>query len=181
MSWVKVETTASRISETLAKAAGDDSGALGRYAEKFSKAASEIGGIVDIKASMTLRGIDIPALSDKGDSKLVKSIVRLCGFDTGNYRRKVYLVYLVPLSAIICFILSLLGIRNRIWVLPLVLISGTAAIGGFYKILTFNLKELPVDITIGSGIWTMLYSFLAMLVVSIVWFFLKAKAEGAKP
>ena len=79
------------------------------------------------------------------------------------------LVYLIPLFAIVCVILAVIGLKYKLAVIAMAVIGGAISIGGLYNLFTANLAALPVQITIMNGLWQTMYGYLLICILSIIW------------
>jgi hypothetical protein len=82
---------------------------------------------------------------------------------------KSYLVYLLPLLAVFCGIAGVLGLKNKLYVMLALVLSGGVSIAGLYNLHTTDLSSLIVNISIGKGLWLTMYAFLFIFFVNIVW------------
>jgi hypothetical protein len=54
-------------------------------------------------------------------------------------------------------------------------LSGGIAVGGLYNLMTVNLSNLPIQISIEQGLWQTMYAYLLICVIGIVWVVLDLK------
>ena len=95
--------------------------------------------------------------------------------DVKDLDKKVMLVYLLPLLALVCIGLAVAGLKNKAAVIIMAVLSGTIAAGGLYNLMTVNLSNLTVQISIGQGLWQTMYAYLMIFVIGIVWIILDLK------
>jgi len=164
MPWATVATSAVGITKEASSAFG---GKFGKELDKATEALSEMG---DISVKSSVSGYQIPKLVNDETSKVAISVAEMFFEDVKDLDKKSYLVYLLPILGIVCAALAFFGGKNILYVIPMVILSGGAAIGGLYKLYTTNVSSLAVQIVIQNGLWFTMYSFLFISIVGIVWF-----------
>lgn len=172
MVWAKAVTTATKVttgvkekvSETLG---GSPFGAkLIANIDKANVALSEFG---DVQFKTIVRGYEIPVMVNRKSSKTALSFIQVINPEAEGVGNKVLLIYLIPFLAIACIALAVLGLKNDIFVMIIILISGVISIGGLYKVMTANITNNIVQITLERGLWQTLYGYLLIFVFSILW------------
>ena len=78
-----------------------------------------------------MSGYQIPKMVNDKTTKVALSLVQVFVKDAKDIDKKSYLVYLLPLFAIICSLLAALGLKNKIYVIIMAVIGGAISIGGF--------------------------------------------------
>ena len=168
MPWAKVNVSAVGVSKELeASAAGTPFAS--KWVGSLKKATSALGDIGDIKIKTMVTGYSIPTMINQKKSKVAISLMQIMFKSVENLDIKSYLVYLLPIFAIICAILAVLGQKMKLYIIAMLVISGTIAIAGLYNLLTMNVSSVAVKITIGKGLWLTMYSFLIICLTSAVW------------
>jgi len=114
-----------------------------------------------------ISGAEIPILANSDESRLIISIAKIFYPRVTNVDKKSFLVLIVPILAIIIFLLALKLSKNKLTNL----LIGIIGIGIFaftlYKIQSTDLDKLVLQIKIGIGMWMILYAYLAIGLVSI--------------
>ncbi|MDP3786842.1 MAG: hypothetical protein Q8R05_04740, partial [Candidatus Omnitrophota bacterium] len=97
--------------------------------------------------------------------------------DAKDLDKKSMLVYLLPLLALVCIGLAAIGLKNKIAIIVMVVLSGGIAVGGLYNLMTVSLSNLAVQISIEQGLWQTMYAYLIISVIGIVWIVLDLKGS----
>ena len=142
--------------------------------EKVTGFISELGGI-DLKT--TVRGYDIPNMVNRRTSKVALSLSEILFRSPKDLDKKSYLVYLLPVFAIVCSGLALMGLKSRWPIIVMSVISGAISIGGFYNLKTANFSNLYVHIVIEKGVWYTMYAYLLIFIIGIIWLISDKKAQ----
>jgi hypothetical protein len=178
MPWAKVDVSVTGVSKELASGAEGTVGKLplGKKVisdiDKVTSAIDDLGG-VNIQTKVS--GYNIPNLVNNKTSKVALSLAEILFKSVKDLDLKSYLVYLLPLLAIACVLLALLGAKNKAYLIIMVIISGAVSIGGLYNINTMDTGSLAVKISIERGMWYTMYAFLFICAAGIVWFILDRK------
>jgi len=181
--WAKLSASVTKVSKELTGQAGKVAG--GTFGERFARelsrvtdAIGKVGGDIQIKTSVS--GYDIPSMVNKKSSKVAISLVQGLFKDAKDIDKKAALVFLLPIFAVVCAALAVIGLKNKLSVMLMLIISGAISLGGLYKLKTLDLASLPVDITIEKGLWQTLYAYLFIFVISIIWLVTDKKEAGNK-
>jgi len=172
MPWAKASTSATRVAKGVKQSAGGalQGTSLGdkamAYLDVATQAISEMG---DIKVKTIVRGCDIPTLISRKSSNVAISLAQVYVNDTNDLDKKVILVYLIPLFAIACIALAVLGMKNILFVAIMGLVSGVISVVGFFKIMITDMSSMMVQISIEKGLWMTLWAYLAIFAISIAW------------
>ena len=114
-----------------------------------------------------ISGLDIPVLANSDESRLIVTIAQIFNPDIQDVDKKSFLVLAVPILALIILLLAWFQGKN-LWVSLMIGIVGCAVFSfALYKIKTTDLEKAILQIKIGLGLWAILYSYLAIGVVSI--------------
>jgi hypothetical protein len=171
--WATIATSATKVSKELTKSAEEGPLADTPFASKFIKqldrATSAMGEMGDIEIKSAVRGNQIPAMVNNKTSKVALSLVQVFFKDAEGIDKKSYLVYLLPLFAIICAALAALGLKNKLYIAIMALIGGVISIGGLYNLMTMDISSAVVEISIAKGLWNTMYAFLFICLVGIAW------------
>jgi len=168
MPWAKASTSATRVAKGVKQSMdGTSFGAkIGKY---FDVATQAISGMGDINVNTIVSGYDMPAMVHKKSSHVAVALAMVYVKDASNLDTKVLLIYLVPLFALACIALALLGLKNILFVAIMGLVSGIISIVGFFKIATTDMSSMVVQISIEKGLWLTLWAYLVIFAISIVW------------
>ena len=178
MPWARATVNATKVAKGLADSA---SGTLqntpfaGNFIKLFNQATNAVGNLGDIEVKTTVTGYDIPAMANNKSSHVAIQLAQVLFKDAKDLDKKSMLVYLLPLFAVVCIALALIGIRYKIAVIVTALIGGAIGIGGLYELVITDLSKLPVQISIENGLWQTMYGYLLICILSIAWLITAAK------
>lgn len=168
MPWAEVAASVSGISKEVTSSVKDTPFA-GKIVGKISDVTDAISEMGDISIKSRVSGFDVPRMANDKTSKVALSLVEVFFKSAENIDMKSYLVYVLPLLAIVCVILAILGIKNKLFVAIMLIISGIVSIGGLYNLYTMDVSSAIVKITIKDGLWYSMYAFMFIFLVSILW------------
>ncbi|MBP7056420.1 MAG: hypothetical protein KBB52_06185 [Candidatus Omnitrophica bacterium] len=176
MPWAKAVTTATKVAGGIERSL--DAGPLGGspFASKLianiDKAKTALNVFGDVRFKTVVSGYEIPVMLNRQESKTALSLTQVFAPGAQNIGKKALLVYLLPLFALLCIALSLLAFKTDLFLLPVILISGLISTAGLYKVLTADITNNIVQITIERGLWQTLYGYLLIFIFSLLWFVL---------
>jgi len=179
--WAQVSTSATKVSEGLtdaAKGSLKDSPAAAKVIKKLEKITDFISEIGDIEIKSSISGYNIPIMVNNKTSKVALSVVALLFNNTDGLDKKSYLVYLLPLLAVICSFFAVMGVKQHWPVIAMGLISGVISVLGIYNLKTAVLSKGFVEVNIESGLWYTMYAYLAIFLISIIWILLDAMKKA---
>ena len=136
-----------------------------------------IGSLGDVNIKTVVTGYNIPNLVNSETSKVALSLTQILFKSVEGLDWKSYLVYLIPLFAIICAVLSILGTKKKLYIIPIVIIGLVIFFEGVYNIKTADLSSMAVQISIQKGMWLTLYAFLFMALTGGVWLVLESRSK----
>lgn len=172
MPWAKVKTSVVKASRELTTDAG---GKLAKF-PKIKEAMKELARVTDlvealgdIEVETTVSGYNIPMLVNKKTSKVALPLMQVLFEDSKNLDMKSYLVYFLPVLGIVCIFLGIWGLRYKLSILFMMILSGAVSIIGLYNLKRAGLSAPAVTIVIEKGLWYTLYAFLFIFFVSILW------------
>ncbi|MEA3490005.1 MAG: hypothetical protein U9R44_06690 [Candidatus Omnitrophota bacterium] len=168
MPWARVATSVTGVSKELTGSVSKTPIA-GKVVGDLTRVTDAISAFGDIEIKTTVRGYKIPAMVNSDTSKVALSLAQILFKGAEGIDKKSYLVYLSPILAILCGLLAALGIKSRIYVLILIIISGVISTAGLYNLYTMDVNSMAVKITIAKGLWYTMYSFLLMFLAGIAW------------
>ncbi|MDP2929597.1 MAG: hypothetical protein Q8O01_06025 [Candidatus Omnitrophota bacterium] len=179
MPWAKASASATKVAKGLAKSAMggmlENTPFAGKFIRGLDNATDKISDLGDIKIKTTVSGYDIPTLVNKETSQIAIAIASAMFKDVKDLDKKSMLVYLLPLLALVCIGLAIVGLKTKIAIIVMAVLSGGIAVGGLYNLMTVNLSNLPIQISIEQGVWQTMYAYLAISVIGIVWIVLDLK------
>ena len=172
--WAEINTSVTGISKELTKSADTklkNAPFAGKFIKHLDNITNAIGQVGNVELKSTVRGNNIPVLANSETSKVAMSVVQVLfkSKNTENIGKKSYLVYLLPLCGILCAVLALLALKNKLSLIIMAAVSGIISIGGLYNLYTLNLANPIVKITIKNGLWNTMYAFAFILLVSVLW------------
>ena len=170
--WVRANVSVTKVAKGLTSTASNklqNSPFAGKFVKGFDAATNAVGNLGDLEIKTQVSGYDIPTLINKKTSREAISIMQIMVKDTKDLDKKSMLVYLLPIFAIVCIALAAVGLKNKLAIIAIAVISGAISIGGLYNLYTVNLASLPVQVTIMNGLWQTMYGYLSMCIISIAW------------
>jgi len=179
MPWAKASASATKVAKSLAKSATggilENTPFAGKFVRGLDEATNKISDIGDIKIKTAVSGYDIPTLINKKSSQIAIAIVSVMFKDAKDLDKKSMLVYLLPLLALACIGLAVVGLKNKIAVMVMIVLGGGISIGGLYNLMTVDLSSLPIQISIEQGLWQTMYAYLIISIIGIIWIVLDLK------
>lgn len=179
MPWAKASASATKVAKGLTKSATagmlENTPFAGKFIRGLDKATDKISDLGDIQIKTAVSGYDIPTLVNKKTSQIAIAIASVMFKDAKDLDKKSLLVYLLPLLALVCIGLAIIGLKNKIAVMAMTILSGGISAGGLYNLMTVNLSGLPIQISIEQGLWQTMYAYLMIAVIGIVWIALDLK------
>ena len=170
--WAKANTSATRVAKGLvSQSTGKlkDTPFAENFIKIFNKTTDQVANLGDIEVKTAVSGYGIPTLINKKTSQVAIAIASVMFKDAKDLDKKSMLVYLVPLIALLCIGLAVLGLKNNIAIIVMALISGAISIVGLYNLMTINVSNLVVTISIERGLWQTMYSYLLICIIGIIW------------
>ena len=124
-----------------------------------------------------ISGFQVPVLANSDQSKLMISIIKLFQPGIKNADKKSYLIWVVPLLAVMMLIVNKTVKRSKRVYLAFGVIGIAIFAVGTFKITTTNLDKLVVNARIGFGLWLVLIGYLGIGIVQTMEF-LKSNTSG---
>lgn len=182
MPWAKASVSTTKVAKDLTKSATggvlENTPFAGKFIRGLNKATDKISDLGDIQIKTAVSGYDIPTLVNKKSSQIAISIASIIFKDAKDLDKKSMLVYLLPIFAFVCIGLAVLGLKNKIALIAMAVLSGGIAIGGLYNMMTMDLSKLPIQVSIEQGLWQTMYAYLLICVAGATW--LALDIVGAK-
>ena len=143
------------------------------WAHIESQAVGTFSKILTGKAQVSIAsvsGFGIPQMANSQDSRLAISVIKIFSPNVKDADKKSYLIWFVPIFAVIAAALLIL-LENNKWVsLALGVICALIFVVGIYKIATTDMNKLVLNIRIGIGLWMTLYGYLGIGLAGIASF-----------
>lgn len=171
--WARAKVNVTKVASGLVSSAEStlkNAPFAGKFISGLNTTTTVIGSLGDIEVKTEISGYDIPTMINKKSSKTALSLAQVFAKETEGLDRKSMLVYLLPLFAVSCIALTVIGLKNKLVIIPMALVSGAISMIGLYKLFTVNLSSLSIEITIMNGLWQTLYGYLLIFVLAIIWF-----------
>lgn len=127
-----------------------------------------VGGITKVLTGKSqteiskISGFTIPILANSQDARFAISVIKIFNPKVANVDKKIWLIWAVPLFAVIVFLLSLFLGKSRLFNLLIFLIGVMIFVVGSYKIKTTDLDKLVLNARIGPGLWLTLWGYLGL-------------------
>jgi len=170
--WAKAVTSPTKIAGGLKDAISDtlkDTGIADKLIAKVDTATATLNRFENVRFQTVVSGYELPVMVNRETSKTALSLVQIFDPKAADIGKKVLLVYLIPAGALLCIALAFLGMRHDIFVAIMAVLSGVVAAVGLTKLMTTDIANNVVQITIEMGLWQTLYSYLLICVFSVVW------------
>lgn len=182
--WAKASVSVTKVAKTLADSATggilENTPFAGKFVRVFNKTTEKIADLGDVEVKTAVSGYDIPTLVNKKSSQIAISIASVVFKDAKDLDKKSILVYLLPILALVCVALAVIGLKSVIAVIVMVILSGAIAIGGLYNLMTVNMSNFAVKISIEQGLWQTMYGYLLICALGIIWIILNLLDAGKK-
>lgn len=166
--WAQADVSATGVSKSLASSLKGTPFAE-KVAGKLNEATDAIGSMGDLTLKTRVSGYSIPVLVNQKSSKTAISLAEIMFKNVEGLDVKSYAVYLLPVLAVLCSFLSILGLKNKLFVIAMLLIAGVILIAGLYNLYTVDMQSITVKITIMNGLWFTMYGFLVIFFAGIAW------------
>ena len=113
-------------------------------------------------------GFQVPVLANSDESRFMITIIKLFQPGIKDADKKSYLIWGVPLLAVVLFLLSYF-LKDNKWVALGIGIIGVAIFAGaVFKISTTNLDKLVMQVNIAYGLWLILIGYLGLGILGIL-------------
>lgn len=113
-------------------------------------------------------GFQVPVLANSDESRFMITIIKLFQPNVKDADKKSYLIWGVPLLAVVLFLLSYF-LKDNKWVALAIGIIGIAIFAGaVFKISTTNLDKLVMQVKIAYGLWLILAGYLGLGILGIL-------------
>jgi len=124
-----------------------------------------------------ISGFQVPIMANSADARLMMSIIQIFNPGVTNADKKSYLIWLIPLLAVVIFIVSYFLGKNK-WVNLAIGILGCAIFFvAAYKLKTIDLDKLVLNVSIAPGLWLILWGYLGMGLIGGINFIKVIKAK----
>ncbi|HNV23778.1 MAG TPA: hypothetical protein PKH98_02705 [Candidatus Omnitrophota bacterium] len=128
----------------------------------------------------SISGFQVPILANSSESRFMISVIKIFNPTIKDADKKSFLIWGVPLFAVVLFFLwSFLG-RNK-WVnLGIAIVGITIFSFASFKIATTNLDKLVLKVNIAYGLWLILTGYLLIGLLCLVDFWELCRNERKK-
>jgi len=117
-----------------------------------------------------ISGFDVPVLANGPDARLMISIIKIFNPGITDADKKSWLIWGVPIFAVLIFLASLFLGNNKWFNLAIAVIGIAIFIVAVYKIKTTDLDKLVLNARIGLGLWLTLCGYLGLGLLSAAGF-----------
>lgn len=135
-----------------------------------SAAVGKVSKLLTGKTQATIgsvSGFQMPILANSEESRLMITIIKIFQPDITNADKKSFLIWIVPLLAIIIFWVGNAPKTNQ-WIrLAFGVIGILIFVGATFKIITTDLDKMIIKVNIGYGLWLILFGYLGIGVLQI--------------
>ena len=170
--WARVQASVTGVSKDLVdQASGElkDTPVAAKFINKLKSVTDTISGFGDIEIKSQVSGYNVPRMVNNDTSKVALTLAQIMFKSTEGLDWKSYLVYVLPLCAILCAVLSVIGTRQKVAVLVMLIVSGAISLVGLYNLHTMDLGTASIKITIADGLWNSMHAFLFIAAASLAW------------
>jgi len=116
----------------------------------------------------TISGFDVPIKANSSESRFMLSIIKIFNPSLKNADKKSFLIWIVPLFAVLMFFLSV-KYNDIKFVKPILGIIGVSIfVVAAFKIFTTDLDKLVLNVRIAYGLWLVLIGYLFFGILEIV-------------
>jgi len=136
-----------------------------------SAAVSAVSKVLTGKGAAVVDNIsafDVPILANSSESRLIISIIKIFNPNITNADKKSFLIWGIPLLAMLIVIANRILGKNKIANLVIGILGVVIFAVALFKISTTDLDKLVIQVNIGIGVWLTLYAFLGMGILSVV-------------
>ena len=110
----------------------------------------------------TISGFKIPILANSEESRVIDNIARILKPDIQEVDKKSYLVWLVPILALIILVMALRYGTNELLNLLFAVVGCAIFAYSLHKLQTTDLDKLLFQVKLGSGGWLTLLAYLGI-------------------
>jgi len=125
----------------------------------------------------SVSGFKVPILANSEESRFMITIIKIFQPDITNADKKSFLIWAVPLLAVVIFLVSNSSKANKWTYLAFGVLGILIFAGATFKILTTDLDKVVMKVNIGYGLWLILFGYLGIGILQISEF-LKLKKSG---
>jgi len=108
---------------------------------------------------MKISGYQVPILANRPDSHLMITIIKLFNPGITDADKKSWLIWAVPLFAVLLAVAYIFFKENKWFNLGVGLLGFIIFAGGAFEILTTDLNKLVMKVTIVEGVWLTLAGY----------------------
>jgi len=119
---------------------------------------------------LKVSGYDVPVMVNSEESRTIIALLKIFFPDVKDVDKKVYLIWVVPMLAVVLFLVSVFLGKNKIAQLAVgllgILIFGVA----YYKIATTSLDKAVLKVNIENGLWMVFLGYLGIGMTALLEF-----------
>jgi len=129
------------------------------------------------EAIVSVSGFKVPVLANSEESRLMITIIKIFQPDITNADKKSFLIWGVPLLAVVIFLVSR-NPKTSKWVrLGFGVLGVLIFVVATFKIFTTDLDKVVMKVRIGYGLWMILFGYLGIGIIQIREFFKLKKSS----
>jgi len=125
----------------------------------------------------SISGFKVPILANNEKSKLIITIIKIFQPGITNADKKSFLIWIIPLLAVVIFLVSNSSKANKWTYLAFGVLGILIFAGATFKILTTDLDKVIMKVNIGYGLWLILFGYLGIGILQITEFLKLKKSE----
>ena len=119
----------------------------------------------------SISGFKVPILANSEESRFMISVIKIFQPDIKNADKKSFLIWGVPLLAVVMFGLTN-ALKDNKWVRLAIGVIGIAIFAfATFKIMTTDLDKIILKVNIGYGLWLILVGYLGIGILQVIEFF----------
>ena len=132
--------------------------------------------LVAVIGSFFVSGFKVPILANSEESRFMITVIKIFEPKITNADKKSFLIWGVPLLAVIIYLVSN-ALKTNKWIrLGFGALGIMIFVGATYKIITTDLDKMVMKVNIGYGLWLILFGYLGIGILQII-DFLKLKNQ----
>ena len=115
----------------------------------------------------SVSGFKVPILANSEESRLMIAVIKIFQPDITNADKKSFLIWMVPLLAVVIFLVGNAPKTNQ-WIRLVFGVLGILIfVGVTYKIITTDLDKMIIKVNIEYGLWLILFGYLGIGILQI--------------
>ncbi len=115
----------------------------------------------------SVSGFKVPILANSEESRLMIAVIKIFQPDITNADKKSFLIWMVPLLAVVIFLVGNAPKTNQ-WIRLVFGVLGILIfVGVTYKIITTDLDKMIIKVNIEYGLWLIIFGYLGIGILQI--------------